>query len=252
MLSLEIIKQVAGDRAAWQPHLEDPYGAIALKDPQKPYFSVGPFEIPERVCVNDKGGVLAVKDVCIKLAGRGALFRSRCISNVCWDRNFEASGMTTSSPGYYDINFHCNSPDLLRPLHKEFARIARQVLGNELYVASDIIFTHDRSAVGPGRGQLETKWHVDNRPEDGAILMGILSDALPTQILLNPTTPDDYDDYYLKTASGVPLDEAELDIVTLPVGQLAVVPISMAHRGQVAQEAIPQRNFLRWWVLNPE
>lgn len=249
MISQSEIRAAAGDITAWQPHLDNPYGAEALQDPERPYFTLGPIEIPERICVNDNNEALEITDALIKGAGSGALYRSRCLSNVCWDRNFKESGLDIFSPQAADRNFHCNSPDLLTPLHKGFGKIARHILGKELYTSSDIIFTHERSAVNPGEGQLETKWHVDMNPGSGAIMMGILSDELPTQVLRNPTTPDDYEDGYLKSVDGVPLEEAELDYFTLPANHLAIVPISTPHRGQLATEHIPRRNFLRWWVL---
>jgi hypothetical protein len=229
------IKAQVGDLNRWAVHLDDPFSPMALADADKPYIAVSNFTFPDSMCVHDtEGQYLNIFDVFAKFEGATS-FNPTCKSNICMKQ--EEAGK-------------CRSRDLTNPLHRGFQKCARYILGTEVYTDADVILTYIRMSVDAGTGN-EPEWHLDagdDLPKTNRCLMGLLSNVLPTQVLLNPTRREDYEDGYLKRVMGKPLDETDLRVVTLPVNQLAVLPMSLPHRGQVASAPVERRDFMRWWV----
>ena len=230
--SVEIQTQV-GSLSRWAQHIEEPFSPASLGSPDKPYAVVGSFEFPDAMCRFDEVGQdWSVADPFAKYTNDLELGLT-CRSNICTQRTQTGD---------------CNELDLTGPLHLDFQDVAHYILGETVYTESSVDLTLWRRPVPAGTGQ-EPSWHLDIEKEsDGKCLMGLVSDELLTQILLNPTCPDDYEDGHLKRIMGAPIEMAILRIRTLPSNKLVVLPMSIPHRGQIATIDLPQRHFMRWWV----
>lgn len=227
------IRAKVGDLDRWDQHIAAPFSPDSLADPDKPYITVGDFIFPPAMCPSDEPDQdWLVNKPIAKFANEEGLLL-QCLSNVCTRRRTQGE---------------CRGSALIRDLNLGFERAARYILGSLVYEESSVDLTLWRRKVPRGIGQ-EPDLHLDiDNEEDDRRLMGLISDVLPTEILLNPTCQEDYDGGYLRSVMGVPLEEANLRTRRLPAGKLAILPMSIPHRGQIPSADVPRRHFMRWWA----
>src|SRR5581483_9879649 len=168
-----------GDLSQWAQHINAPFSPACLGDPLKPYVTVEGLGFPDRLCrfeAPDEDWSIGINQSMIKGWNEPDI-NLTCRSDVCTQRLQEGD---------------CDEPDLASPLHLAFQGVARRVLGEESYTQATIELTLWRGAVELGRGQTP-RWHLDtNKPsletthKDGKCLVGIISDTLLTEVLLNP------------------------------------------------------------------
>jgi hypothetical protein len=211
MSYLEASHQV-GDREQWAQHITEPFSEESLGDPHKPYLTIENLRFPD-VRTSDEDEL--VQGTWYKGPDMPSITLS-CLSNVC-SRKPTDEGL-------------CNQLDYMSILHESFQDAARRIIGKEAYTRATVGVTFWRNRVPAGTGQT-TYWHLDTYNDihytvtkDKIGLMGLISDVLPTEVLLNPPTrPDDYERGKLRRVLGTPIEEAELCIRTLQPNTLTIV-----------------------------
>lgn len=226
----------------WQPHLYDAFTDENLGDPNKPYLVVGDFELPGKFCRHDNKGEIEFQGYDVKLAGTLGIMAA-CLQQM--------EGSSVYEPNKR-VNGRCKiSEQHTRDSTVAFQNIARILIGTAQYTDSTVELTYERKPTVAGEGK-SVMWHVDANQEifDGTFsslcVMGLISSVLPTQLLMNPTQRSDFQDGALISIMGEPLDTAAQRIITLPPNKIAVVPLSIVHRGQVAPTDTLNRSFMRW------